>query len=90
LIAPPADAVSKSGIRNVNDINVVVVLVFPLFGREIVDLEVIIDFNANASHHKDSVSVKAEHLHALSSTWQLTFSLKLLVTETFFNVNVRS
>lgn len=80
---------AKSRIRNVNNVDIIVILVFPLLGCEIVNFEVIVDLNTDSSHHHDPASIQIEHLHSFSGSWQLSLGLKFLVTKAFLNIDVR-
>jgi hypothetical protein len=80
---------AKARVWNVNNVDIIVLLVFPLFGCEIVDFEIIVDLNTDSPHHRDPASIKIKHLHALSGSWQLSLGLKFLITKAFFKIDVR-
>jgi hypothetical protein len=89
MVIPLANRMAKARVWNVNDVDIIVILVFPLFGYEIVDFEIIVDLNTDSSHHHDPTSVQIEHLHSFSGSWQLTLGLKFLVTKAFLKIDVR-
>ena len=80
---------AKTRVWNVNNIYIIVILVFPLFGCEIVDFEIIVDLNTDSPHHHDPASIKIKHLHALSGSWQLSLGLKFLIAKAFLKIYVR-
>ena len=80
---------AKARVGHVNNVDIIVILVFPLFGSEIVDFEIIVDLNTDSSHHHDPASIKIEHLHSLSGSWQLPLGLKFLIAKAFLKIDVR-
>jgi hypothetical protein len=78
--------VSKSGLRR-DAVFILVMFILPVASGEVINLEVVVNVRAEASHHCHASTVNVEHPEVGAGTWNFTFTLRELIAEASFEAD---